>query len=98
MDRKGIYIVSRRDSKPLTESGFNAIWRRHKARLNLGPVQFHGLRKKATAALYEAGCTPQQVQGVTGHRTLQMVQHYGRGARQERLAKQAMAKWEKNID
>ena len=57
-----------------------------------------GLRKNATAALYEAGCTPQQVQGVTGHKTLQMVQHYGRGARQERLAKQAMAKWEKNID
>ena len=81
MDRKGIYIVSRRDSKPLTESGFNAIWRRHKARLNLGPVQFHGLRKNATAALYEAGCTPQQVQGVTGQRTLQMVQEFGRGER-----------------
>jgi len=98
MDRKGFYIVSRRDGKPLTESGFNAIWRRHKARLNLGPVQFHGLRKNATAALYEAGCTPQQVQGVTGHKTLQMVQHYGRGARQERLASQAMEKWEKNTD
>ena len=25
MDRKGIYIVSRRGSKPLTVSGFNAI-------------------------------------------------------------------------
>ena len=87
MGRKVLYIVSRRDSKPLTESGFNAIWRRHKARLNLGPVQFHGLRKNATAALYEAGCTPQQVQGVTSHRTQQMVQEYGRGARQKRLAK-----------
>ena len=69
MDRKGFYIVSRRDGKPLTESGFNAIWQRHKARLNLGPVQFHGLRKNATAALYEAGCSPQQVQGLTDHKT-----------------------------
>ncbi|MDE0727495.1 MAG: tyrosine-type recombinase/integrase [Alphaproteobacteria bacterium] len=82
----------------MTESGINAIWRRHKARLNLGPVQFHGLRKNATAALYEAGCTPQQVQGVTGHKTLKMVQHYGRGARQKRLAIQAMDEWGKNID
>jgi len=38
------------------------------------------------------------VQGVTGHKDPAMVQHYGRGARQERLAKQAMDKWEKNID
>ena len=98
MERKGFYIVSRRDGKPLTESGFNAIWRRHKARLALGPVQFHGLRKNATAALYEAGCTPQGVQGITGHKTLQMVQYYGRGARQERLARQAMGKWQKNTD
>ena len=98
MERKGFYIVSRRDGRPLTESGFNAIWRRHKARLALGPVQFHGLRKNATAALYEAGCTPQGVQGITGHKTLQMVQYYGRGARQERLARQAMGKWQKNTD
>ena len=69
IDRKGFYIVSRRDGKLLTESGFNAIWRRQKARLALGPVQFHGLRKNATAALYEAGCSPQQVQGVTAHKT-----------------------------
>ena len=66
--------------------------------LILARFQFHGLRKNATAALYETGCTPQQVQGLTGHRTLQMVQEYGRGARQKRLAKQAMDKWEKNID
>ena len=64
MDGMGFYMVIRRDGKPLTEGDFNAIWRRQKAHLNLGSSQFHGLRKNATAALYEVGCTPQPVQSV----------------------------------
>ena len=40
---KVFYVVSRRDSKLLTASSFNAIWWRQKARLNLRPVHFHGL-------------------------------------------------------
>ncbi len=50
------------------------------------------------AALYEAQCTPQQVQAITGHASLEMVAHYGKGARQKVLATQAMNKWSTSSD
>ncbi len=90
VEKRDLAIVGRSDGKPYTDSGFNAIWRREKARLGLGGVVFHGLRKNAVAALYEAQCTPQQVQAITGHASLEMVAHYGKGARQKVLATQAM--------
>ena len=50
------------------------------------------------AALYEAQCTPQQVQAITGHASLEMVAHYGKGASQKRLATQAMNRWKTSSD
>ncbi len=61
-------------------------------------VSSHGLRKNAVAALYEAQCTPQQVQTITGHVSLEMVAHYGKGARQKVLATQAMNQWKTSSD
>ena len=58
------------------------------------PLTFHGLRKNATGALLEAGCTPEEVKSITGHRTTQMIDKYAIGARQERLAKQVQNIWE----
>jgi integrase len=85
-------IVHRADGKPYTGNGFNTIWLREQERLRCQGMPFHGLRKNATAALVEAGCSVQQVQAITGHVTLEMVAHYGRGADQKRLAKEAMRK------
>jgi integrase len=51
------------------------------ARLNV-----HGLRKAAARRLAEAGATTHEIAAVTGHRSLQMVQHYTSSADQERLA------------
>ena len=85
----GLTIVQKENGAPYKEQGFTSIWGREKKRLGC-TYTFHGLRKNATNALYEAGCTPQQVQAITGHATLQMVQHYGKGANQKRLAKEAM--------
>ena len=96
VERKGVYIVGRKDGKPYTENGFGSVWRREKIRIGLKPVQFHGLRKNATAMLFEAGCTPQEVMAITGHKTLAMVARYGRDARQKRLAKRAMLKLVRN--
>ena len=98
VDKRGLAIVGRSDGRPYTDSGFNAIWRREKARLGMGGVQFHGLRKNAVEALYEAQCTTQQVQAITGHASLEMVAHYGKGANQKRLATQAMNRWKTEID
>jgi integrase len=55
----------------------------------LGP---HGLRKAATRRLAEAGCTPHQIQAITGHRTLAEVERYTRAASQEELAKVAVSR------
>lgn len=56
---------------------------------------FHGLRKSATVKLIEAGCTTDQVKAITGHKSSSMVEHYGKGTNQKRLAKTAMMKLEK---
>ena len=93
VEKRGFAIVGRLDGRPYTDGGFNAVWRREKARLGLEGVQFHGLRKNATVALFEAGCTPQEVQAITGHASLEMVAHYGKGARQKVLAETAMNRW-----
>lgn len=85
-------IVHRANGQPYTGNGFNTIWQREQNRLMCSGLPFHGLRKNATTALIEAGCSIQQVQAITGHATLEMVAHYGRSADQKRLAKQAMRK------
>lgn len=57
------------------------------ARIGLaGDLNVHGLRKLAATELADVGCTPHEIAAITGHRTLQMVQHYTRSADQERLA------------
>ena len=54
----------------------------------------HGLRKNATGALVEAGCTEEQAKSITGHKTTQMINNYAIGAQQDRLAKQVQNIWE----
>lgn len=88
----GLTMVQREDGRPYSESGFASIWNRAQHDCECARLPFHGLRKNATQALFEAGCTPQQVQAITGHETLEMVAHYGKKANQRRLAKQAMGR------
>lgn len=92
-ERSGIHILhsphrgawsaphlSREMKKALGEIGLPA-------RLNV-----HGLRKAAARRLAEAGCTTHEIASVTGHRSLQMVQHYTTSADQERLAGAAVSR------
>jgi integrase len=90
VEKKGLTIVGTLTGAPYSDDGFGSIWCREQKRCDCSRLPFHGLRKNATNALFEVGCTPQQVMAITGHKTLQMVQHYGQGANQKRLAKQAM--------
>jgi integrase len=59
---------------------------------------FHGLRNSAAKRLADAGCTPHQIQAITGHRTLRMVEKYTRQAEQMRLAKAAIVKLRERTD
>lgn len=56
-------------------------------------VPLHGLRKSASIILAELGLSPHQIQAITGHNTLQMVELYTRGANQKRMAETAMRAW-----
>ncbi|MFW6681700.1 tyrosine-type recombinase/integrase [Komagataeibacter intermedius] len=60
-------------------------------------LNMHGLRKYAAAMLAEAGCTSHQIASITGHSTLEMVEHYTKSARQKVLAREAMDKLQDNF-
>lgn len=85
-------IVARDNGRPYTEDGFGTIWNREQHERGCANLPFHGLRKNATVRMVENGCTPQQVAAITGHKTLEMIAHYGRAASQKRLAREAMKK------
>lgn len=55
----------------------------------------HGLRKAATRALAEAGCTDSEIMAITGHRSRDMVSLYTRDANKLVLARSATAKRER---
>jgi integrase len=54
----------------------------------------HGLRKNAANNLFEAGCSSKEVQAIVGHRTLTMVEKYGREAERKILGRSAIRKLE----
>jgi integrase/recombinase XerD len=56
----------------------------------------HGLRKAAATRLAEAGCTPHEIQAVTGHATLKEVERYTKAVRQQAMADAAVAKLVRN--
>lgn len=57
-----------------------------------GALAPHGLRKAAARRLAEAGCTPSEIQAITGHSTLSEVERYTREANQKTLAESAWRK------
>jgi integrase len=52
----------------------------------------HGLRKAALRRLAEAGCSTKQLQAISGHRSLEVLEVYVRDADQAGLAESAIAK------
>lgn len=81
--------------KPFSGDGFTDWFgeRAQMAGLPAGSTP-HGLRKAGSRRLAEAGCTPHEIQGVSGHRTLAEVERYTRSVRQTDLAVRAIAKLE----
>ena len=53
------------------------------------------LRKNATAALIEAGCTEGEAKSITGHKTTQMITKYSISVRQKRMAERVKNIWGK---
>lgn len=55
-------------------------------------LSFHGLRHTAASRLAELGASGSEIQSITGHRSLNMVEHYIRQANQELQADRAIAR------
>lgn len=96
--RGALFLVSRPDGSQFTVDQFHAMWGRDMAkeptaRIRREGFAFHGLRKSATVKLAEAGCTEKEIAAITGQ-SLQMVEHYSKGADQLRLAREAIRKVE----
>jgi integrase len=58
----------------------------------------HGLRKAACRRLAEAGCTPHQIQAITGHQNLKEIETYTKAVEQAALARTAMASVTRTFD
>ncbi|MGC1667952.1 MAG: tyrosine-type recombinase/integrase, partial [Pseudolabrys sp.] len=63
-------------------------------RIGEGKYVPHGLRATAAVRLIEAGCSEDQAAAITGHRDLNVLRGYVRGANQAKLARQAIRKQE----
>ncbi|WP_353402807.1 tyrosine-type recombinase/integrase, partial [Pseudophaeobacter arcticus] len=89
--RRGAYILAKNLTMPV---GYDAIEKRfRKIRTAAGAIcnglVMHGWRYTAAVELAEAGCSDAEIQSVTGHKTLAMVQKYRQRASQRSLSKQA---------
>lgn len=91
-ERKAAVILTSPQGRPWTAQHLSREMGKKLAEHGLPGLNVHGLRKLAAARLAEAGCTPHEIQAITGHRTLSMVDLYTRGAKQERLAEAAIVK------
>lgn len=94
LPKRGKFIMPKNLTQML---GYDTVFKRFAAVRDLISEEHrdlvpHGWRFTAAVALAEAGCSDAEIQSVTGHRTLKMVQKYRAQANQKRLSRQAQAK------
>jgi integrase len=86
-------LLTTQTGKPYSADPFSHQFREWCDEAGLPPeCSFHGLRKLALTRLADSGCTPHEIMAVSGHSSLEMVEHYTRKFDQARLAREAMAK------
>lgn len=86
-------IVVTEFGKPFSEHGFGN-WMADAIGAAMLPdaCVTHGVRKAAARRLAEAGCTPHEIQSITGHTTLKEVERYTAAVSREALATAAIGK------
>lgn len=93
--RVGEFILNSSWGRPSSSS--QSLYEKIKTALHkIGEGSYvpHGLRATAAVRLIEAGCSEDQAVAITGHRDLNVLRHYVRGANQAKLARQAIRKQE----
>ena len=86
--RKGFNIIGRWTGEPIGAQPIRIALKKF-----AGDYVPHGLRKNAVIALLEAGCSENEVGGITGQ-SPQMVRHYAKKISQRTLGTSAILKWE----
>lgn len=84
-----LFLLSNRRGGPLT-AGVFLKWCQAFTRKHGQGYTAHGLRKNATVALFEHGCSAAEVASITGHKSLAMLEHYGKSRSQAGLARVAI--------
>jgi integrase len=85
-------FILTQDGRPLRLGSFSNWFKKACIAAGLPHCSAHGLRKAAARRLAEAGCTPNEISAITGHRSLNEVARYTRAVDQKQLATVAMAK------
>lgn len=91
--KRGITIIVSEEGKQMTHQVIRRELKRFAASQGHDGLVPHGLRKNAVNALLEAGCTPYEVQAITGQ-SLPMIEHYARKVNRAKLGKAAILKFE----
>ena len=91
MPRTNLTFLLTEAGAPFSAAGFGNWFRDRCNEAGLPHCSAHGLRKACATRLANAGCTPEQIKAITGHKTLSEVARYTKAADQERNAKQALA-------
>ena len=96
VDRTTMTILSRPSGQPYSATALCSAMSKmiERCQPKLLGLRFHGLRMTAAAKLAEAGCSVHEIASITGHKSLQMIEHYTAGADQIRRAKAAIVKLE----
>jgi integrase len=80
--------------RPLAGKSLGTLVRQALREMGVNGYAIHGLRKNAAVALADAGCEVFEIAAITGHLSLEMVQHYAKRRDQRRHARSAIDKWE----
>lgn len=89
-----LFLLSNQRGEPLKPGAFLRWCQEFCADARQARRTPHGLRKNATIELFEAGCTTAEVAAITGHKSLSMLEHYGKRRSQPKIARLATAKWQ----
>lgn len=102
LPKTGRHILARNLSQPLGKRAVQKAVEDVREKIGVldgpGRLVIHGWRYTAAKQLAEAGCSDAEIQSVTGHKTLTMVQKYRSQANQKRVSKAAQNRREQNGD
>lgn len=92
LPRSGRFIIAQNLTRGLSKRALQNRVQVVRDAINARAYVIHGWRYNAAVALADAGCSDSEIQAVTGHKTLSMVQKYRSQANQKRLSATAQAR------